>query len=162
MPDKNAFIVISKNYIVSHHFCICDVWNFIFFMIVDFGDNLVCYWNKTLRLRGIEFLFNNEYDTICYNLILFFGRKNNLYHIFYFNHKSQLPLDSQQQCKRIFASEKYILFSSLFQTFYFFFYISLVCLHCVRRLHTSWHVNFPIKFYHFFFQLFSSHVIQDN
>ena len=24
MPDTNAFIVISKNYIVSHHFCIYD------------------------------------------------------------------------------------------------------------------------------------------
>ena len=60
MPDKTASIVISKNYIVSHHFCIYDVGNFIFFMTVDFGDNLVCYWNKTFRLRGIEFLINNE------------------------------------------------------------------------------------------------------
>ena len=50
--------------------------NFKFFIIVDFGDNLVCYWNKTFRLRGIEFLINNEQGKqICYNLILLFGQK---------------------------------------------------------------------------------------
>ena len=88
MLDKNAFIVISKNYIVSHQFCICDVWNFISFMTVDFGDNLVCYWNKTFRLRGIEFLINNELDTICYKLILLFGQKtiSNVFFISTTNH----------------------------------------------------------------------------